>query len=95
MILEQGQTIYRTQGEYSDFRVSGFYRVLRTFDSDVVKGEFLALGRWPKQSENSYRYWYGSADDFMQWLVDELYLESCDQEFTEVWCDSGSKLIFA
>lgn len=91
MLIEQGQTIYRTHGEYSTYSVTGFYRALRSFDSDVLLKEFAELGTWPKKSSVWPKgHWWGADDEFMAWLVSELYLESCDEEFIEVWCDSGT-----
>ena len=66
--LLEGETVLLSDGEYSDYRVVGLFRVLKPFVIADVRAAVVAY--WRKFRPDSYL----GGREIAKWLVDEGYL---------------------
>ncbi len=81
--MKPGELIIISTGEYSDYSLCGLFKVMKPFEFDSKKTEFLNI--FPKLVGS-----YDALDKFLPWLCSEGLIE--DYPFTEWHLGSYSRL---
>lgn len=88
MKLTKGQFLTITTGEYSDYGIRDYVRVLRDFDTaEVAKlfketGPYLDVIEWAPNDDPSS---YGSDDRFQAWAIREGYFAPVEAGEVAEW----------
>lgn len=71
VVFKRGQVVCFTTGSYSDYMIESHFRVLREFDRDWARKEYLAtqFGMSPEQEgETAGKYLRLNVSAFLVWL---------------------------
>ena len=73
MTYDKGNVLIVTKGEYFDYKILGYYRILDSFDEDKEFKRFCA-------TETKFV--------FLEWLIDEGFIgRITDNSVKELWVD--------
>ena len=78
MLFNKGDIVCLTEGEYSNYGISGIYRVVHAFDSDEAEAEFeRTAAKYVERPR--YRHGHGtdeiSSDGYTEWLKAKKLIE--------------------
>lgn len=74
-----------TEGEYSDYRINGFVKVLKLFSPYKLIETY-------KETPGYDRYEFGQAQAFVAWMIREGYIEPVDDQIGTWYLGSYGEL---